>query len=769
MDPLTALSFAGTIVQFVDFSSKILSLGIELHESSTGTLRMNYELELVVTEIVAIIDRLSQAQDLHPNLQKLCDEAVKVAQQINERLGKLKVSQKKSIRNSLQQAIRAAWAADELAALLARLSTLKETLETSILMALREDVVDLSDKISARFDSLDQQTQRIIEALLKDQNTAKGEVSKGLLEQIGAITRILSRMESNNLNEHRKTRDSLRYIDGIDRETKIISVSTKEENSLRLTVEKIILESLYFERMTARYEEIAEAHQKTFEWIFQPPQTQDPTWYNFATWLSKENGLYWIKGKAGSGKSTLMRYILNHCQTKQCLQEWANGLPLCSASFFFWNSGTLEQKSQHGLLRALLYEVLKQQPQLIPIVLPWAWAKTYSTHATTLSASNKIHWPLARLMEAFELLVQQTLLPLRICLFIDGLDEFEGDNEDHREISELFAKISTSPNVKVCLSSRPWIVFETCFTSFPKLKLQDLTRRDIEYYVKDRVNKNDKFSALAAQNQDAASSLILEISERADGVFLWVKIAVRSLLGGLMNRDSISDLQCRLLELPRDLEKLYDHMFEKIDSIYFEKAARIFQIVRAARICKDHLLYEMGQNKQLSVLALHFAVSSETSLEDVKLCQASDLTTRCEEMEVHLTVHCAGLLEIWSGKDERDKRVNYLHRTGRDFIESPRIWKIIEQKTAGTEFNPNASLLKSCLYQLIAHCDSSNSPLFHHALSRDALSRVDLSRDAVVFAYHANRQQDRSYIALLDQLVCEISNLDASCAIYLLT
>jgi hypothetical protein len=50
MDPLTALSLAGTIIQFVDFGCKLLAEGKELYKSTTGILTVNEELELAVDE-----------------------------------------------------------------------------------------------------------------------------------------------------------------------------------------------------------------------------------------------------------------------------------------------------------------------------------------------------------------------------------------------------------------------------------------------------------------------------------------------------------------------------------------------------------------------------------------------------------------------------------------------------------------------------------------------------------------------------------------------
>jgi hypothetical protein len=58
LDPLTALSVAGTIVQFVDFSSKILSHTAEFYNSAEGALSTNEELELVTADLSNLLARL---------------------------------------------------------------------------------------------------------------------------------------------------------------------------------------------------------------------------------------------------------------------------------------------------------------------------------------------------------------------------------------------------------------------------------------------------------------------------------------------------------------------------------------------------------------------------------------------------------------------------------------------------------------------------------------------------------------------------------------
>jgi hypothetical protein len=70
---------------------------------------------------------------------------------------------------------------------------------------------------------------------------------------------------------------------------------------------------------------------------------------------------------------------------------------------------------------------------------------------------------------------RQTTIKLKICFVVDGLDEFDGDDSDYEEMGELFKDVTDSAHIKVCLSSRPWVVFEDLFNRCLNLKLQNLT------------------------------------------------------------------------------------------------------------------------------------------------------------------------------------------------------------------------------------------------------------------------------------------------------
>jgi hypothetical protein len=148
MDPITALGFAGTIVQFVDFGSKLLSASGELYKSTTGSLTVNDEIELVTSDLLAIAQKLRPNGSISPELRKICDRAARLAQELLGRLDKLKVKANDAdksrvkekggkIWQSLKQAIATVWSKDERSALVGRLAKLREAIDTHVLLALR--------------------------------------------------------------------------------------------------------------------------------------------------------------------------------------------------------------------------------------------------------------------------------------------------------------------------------------------------------------------------------------------------------------------------------------------------------------------------------------------------------------------------------------------------------------------------------------------------------------------------------------------------------
>lgn len=74
----------------------------------------------------------------------------------------------------------------------------------------------------------------------------------------------------------------------------------RDLDSLTENKQMLILQTLSYSQLHEREFTISEAHQRTFEWIFNTSGTNN----NFVEWLRGTNGIFWVAGKAGSGKST---------------------------------------------------------------------------------------------------------------------------------------------------------------------------------------------------------------------------------------------------------------------------------------------------------------------------------------------------------------------------------------------------------------------------------------------------------------------------------
>jgi hypothetical protein len=105
--------------------------------------------------------------------------------------------------------------------------------------------------------------------------------------------------------------------------------------------------------MEERKSQIVEAYDTTYHWILQLRLSHGKQWDDFLSFLGSatpENRIYWIRGKPGAGKSSLMRYIGDHIDATAYACPWAAQDGLIQAQFFFWSPGSTLQKSLIGLL-----------------------------------------------------------------------------------------------------------------------------------------------------------------------------------------------------------------------------------------------------------------------------------------------------------------------------------------------------------------------------------------------------------------------------------
>lgn len=589
--------------------------------------------------------------------------------------------------------------------MVSRLDTYRNELALQTLVVLNEKVGGHMENHGQRFDRLEHKDDDIIEAISISQKSSASEAAtyhQQTREQLQeVIAAILTHRDGQTTTISQPIQQPTSWVltdEGHSRQCmtlQTVKPSGKSEKS-RIdataslsdftVVQHRVLEYLSFRKIRDRVDEVAQADQDTFQWIFDTPKRTQRPWSNFSDWMRTGEGCYWINGKAGSGKSTLMKYMFNNETVKRALLEWAGKTRLVVASYFSWNLGSPLQKSQVGLLRSLLHDILDQVPDLIPTVLPKL--------CRAASADAKEEPSLLELKNGILRLAQQTNIPLKICLFVDGIDEFE---KDHIDIVNLFVSIP-STQCKVVVSSRPLPVCFDALGGCPSLRLQDLTHDDIRSYADRKVRTHKRWREFLEEEGQEAEKIVDVIAEKAEGVFLWVILAVASLLEGLRNYDRLMDFQRRLEILPPDLENLYSHMLNKMQPLYLRQASQLLQIVL------QHTEFEADQ--PLSALQLSFADEENPgrafSHEIGELPIALQLS-KCRAMEGRLRSRCCGLIEIWQNwhlqRNERilKSRVIFLHRTVVEFLRNPKIRSDLLLHTTAVGFDPNIALAKGFL------------------------------------------------------------------------
>ncbi|KAI0168729.1 hypothetical protein BJ166DRAFT_578110 [Pestalotiopsis sp. NC0098] len=439
--------------KFVEFAFKILRTGHAFYRSENGVPGSGLELEAVYQDLKVIsgtlcstvYDSISKDEKaiatLGADCQTDCDHLLQILQSLRSSGSK---------RKSFQFAVKYVWKGkQEIEALLARLRDKHQALDLHI-SAITNKTVQRLDIDLQRLSQLSAKNEAHHKTRLDEIDRSLQEIKHTLSSAPGAC-RLISSSDVKSLT------------------SKLSDLSESEES---IAKEQAILSSLDFERRTARYESISEAHKKTFDWVFDDAKRKALGAEKFFEWIKTSGEVFWISGKPGSGKSTFIKFLADHEQILKAASVWSAPDDVLIASHYFWNAGGSMQNSQAGFFQGVLYDILRQKPNITRHVCSDRW-RFYTLQ------SHQRGWGLKELQQSFDYLSgTRSSVGLKILLFVDGLDEYEGDHIDLcRFIKELAGK---SSNIKICAASRPWNAFEESFgwNIQHRIKIHELTYND---------------------------------------------------------------------------------------------------------------------------------------------------------------------------------------------------------------------------------------------------------------------------------------------------
>lgn len=606
----------------------------------------------------------------------------------------------------VMKAFRATWKEAEIEEVMSRLESLRGQLILRMLLTLDAKSDALLGSQEAQEAILSKNTSDIVEVLAIFQKQTQAALSRTeslLTPREGHLTKLYEDVLGVVLTMRggEKRRFMQGSTDGMSQSDQVALrlMPDAESSSTEVTVnefspssvQRLILRSLYFRQIMDRFDIVDSPYAHTYDWIFSDSGPDRP-WSSFPQWLGAVgSGCYWISGKAGSGKSTLMKYICQDTRMRPLLDPWVRGRRLITASFFFRGAGSELQRSQEGMLRSLLFKILSEDSHLIAKVMQ----ELYFMAADDASAISPPS--LIELLRWFKRLAGMDSRNC-YCILIDGIDEFDGDPAVVVDLlSSVSQGINGSDSMKIVVSSRPIPVCVERFSHLPMLRLQDLTKGDIRAYVEGELLP--RLERRISEDGDRLA-LIEQIVNKSCGVFIWVILTVRSLLRGLENRDTVHELRERLEELPSDLSDLYAHMMAKIPPLYQQQAASFFQLALEAM---------KTQNQRLScpllTLQASFAEDARAAAAEEPVVQITreEELRRCDEIEGRIRSRCCGLIETRRAAPSEMKLlsftsyeypcIDFLHRTVIEFLQAK---EVRQNMTTKSKIDPVTSLFRSC-------------------------------------------------------------------------
>ena len=404
------------------------------------------------------------------------------------------------------------------------------------------------------------------------------------------------------------------------------------------------------------------AYSATYEWLYDDG-------IGFKSWLEGESPstIFWISGKPGSGKSTLMKYAMTRASTMKYLESFGS-LPWLLTGYFFHDRGGEMQKSITGFLHGIIYQILRQQPGLFGLIQSIYRQKSMAF----------VPWTDLRLRQALFTIFSSPESSLSCCLFVDALDEEDGNHRDLISILMELAHIPERPNfrLRLCLAGRPENIFKDAFAMAPGFAIQDHTLKDIRHYAEDRLQKSSS-EILDEEGSRAASRLVDTVEKKAEGVFLWVKLVVDELVEGLCEGDTLEELEALLSDIPTELSELYTRAIR-----------RIRRTSTAALMRTRHETYIMFQIalSAINPIPFEYFLRAATFLSS-GWSAVKDIERMTEtQRERRLNSRSAGLLERYGAEYEKGPYnrtascVQFIHQSVKEFANTEIGQRIIEEK-----------------------------------------------------------------------------------------
>ncbi|EAU30332.1 predicted protein [Aspergillus terreus NIH2624] len=412
----------------------------------------------------------------------------------------------------------------------------------------------------------------------------------------------------------------------------ILSDGPRAEN---IRIDEEVLSSLAFPEMHQRKDNVEKPYMNTCNWILELKEFKD--------WMNGSNGLLWIKGKPGAGKSTLMAFLYG-----QFIKP-GPAKPGITLEFFFSARGTELQHTPLGMLRSLLNQLYRRDPDIRPAV-----RKIYQDKCDAFGRSKKSwEWQQPELERILHELIVTSARKQSLTVFVDALDE-AGQKSAQRlvryfhQVNESIARVSALG--KLCISCRHYPVIARI--SGTEISVDEYNHDDITAYIRDFLSLDCLFAPETADHQ-SWDSVITYLLRSAKGVFQWICLVVPLVERKIQDGESPENVRRFLRRVPGELRDIYEYILRNVIEVdYRSHSYLLFQWVCLAE-------------RPLSATELRYAISAmhiTTRPHDVRYENTPNFVSNDDQLKRQIRAWSGGLVEVV------EEKVQVVHQSVKDYI-----------------------------------------------------------------------------------------------------
>ena len=372
--------------------------------------------------------------------------------------------------------------------------------------------------------------------------------------------------------------------------------------------------------MNDREYNVINASKNTCDWL-----SKNTT---YIEWFNQQNGLLWIKGHPGVGKSTLMKHVLKSTS----MMKESNTIIV---SFFFHGRGSSLQKTPLGLYRSLLHQLALRCSNVLREI-----SDIFSEKCKTQGEYGmKWKWNQNELQELFISQVERATKTHAVRIYVDALDECGTDASIH--LIDIFQEVAIASSI--CFSCRhyPLIALENGL----KINVETHNANDIRTYVNNQLDEQKSLAVIRDQ-----------IIEKASGNFQWVKIVAKIVLDWRRKGFSLKTIQKKITAIPEELSHLYKELLSGIDESEKSESLHLMQWICYAF-------------RPLSVTEMRFAMMADMDTPCLSISDCQELeqyVATDEDMEKRVRHLSTGLAEVTSHNGK--STVQLIHESVSDFL-----------------------------------------------------------------------------------------------------